>query len=138
MPITALVVDDSPTARQIIRYYLRTVRCEVVGEAGDALRGLELFRQLRPNVVTIDLMMPRRFSLDSMALLRTIKRENPHAEVIVVSVIPFEKIREDYLDQGVLAYIVKPLTDASFEPARILLAKKFPDLHHPHNEPEPE
>jgi two-component system chemotaxis response regulator CheY len=129
MPITALVVDDSPTARQIICYYLRAAGCVAVGEASNALRGLELFRQLRPDVVTLDLMMPRHFGLDSMALLRTMKEEIPKLAVLVVSVIPFEKIRRDYLQEGVLAYVVKPLTEASFETARIRLMQTFPELH---------
>jgi two-component system chemotaxis response regulator CheY len=137
MPITALVVDDSPTARQIICYHLRAAGCEVVGEAGDALGGLELFRQLLPEVVTLDLMMPRHFDLDSMALLRTMKEQLPNVAVIVVSVIPFEKIRRDYLQEGVLAYVVKPLTGASFEPARIKLLKTFPALHEVRNRQEP-
>jgi|SRR5579885_1792931 len=138
MPIAALVVDDSPAAKQLIRCYLRAAGCVVVGEASDAPRGLELFRELRPDVVTLDLMMPRRFNLDSMELLRTMKQENPAVAVIVVSVIPFEKIRKDYLGEGVLAYVVKPLTASSFEPARVKLLRTFPELHDAQAQEEPE
>lgn len=134
MSVTALVVDDSATARQVISYYLRAAGCVVVAQAPDALRGLELFRQHRPNVVTLDLMMPKRFNVDSMVLLRTIKREMPDVAVVVVSVIPFEKTRRDFLEEGVLAYVVKPLTDRSFEPLRTKLLRTFPQLAAVHTE----
>jgi CheY-like chemotaxis protein len=45
MSITALVVDDSAAASQIISYYLRAAGCVVVAEAAEALKGLERFRQ---------------------------------------------------------------------------------------------
>ncbi|SRR5579885_152928 len=128
MPVTCLVVDDSPSARKVIVHYLRKAGCAVVAEASNALEALDLFRQHQPDVVTLDLMMPQHFNIDSMGLLRAIKRERPQTAVIVVSVIPFEKIRYEYIEQGVLAYIVKPLTEESFEPVRIKLTQLHPEL----------
>jgi DNA-binding NarL/FixJ family response regulator len=95
-------------------------------------RGLELFRQLRPNIVTLDLMMPSQFNVDSMFLVQTMKREMPKVAVIVVSVIPFEKTRNDFLEEGVLAYVIKPLTPLSFEPVRTKLIEAFPELADAH------
>lgn len=128
MAITALIVDDSDFSRQIIRHYLAEAGCQVVGEARNALQGLKLFRKLRPNVVTLDLMMPKVFDMDSMAVLRTMKRETPEVAVVVVSVVPFEKTQRDFLEHGVLAYVVKPLNDFSFEPVRQKLMCAFPEL----------
>jgi two-component system, chemotaxis family, chemotaxis protein CheY len=128
MPIRALIVDDSQAARLIIRHHLRAAGCTIAGEAANTVDALHLFRKIKPDIVTLDLMMPRLFSVDSMALLRTMKREMPQAAVIVVSVIPFEKTRHDCLEQGALAYVLKPLTDASFEPVRIKLVQNFPAL----------
>jgi two-component system, chemotaxis family, chemotaxis protein CheY len=134
MSVNALVVDDSAAARQITSYYLRAAGCVVVAQATDALKGLDLFRQHRPNLVTLDLMMPRHFNVDSMVLLRTMKREMPEVAVIVVSVIPFEKTRKDFLQEGVLAYVLKPLTDRSFEPVRTKLMQTFPELATAHSQ----
>ena len=128
MSVTALVVDDSATARQITSYYLRAAGRRIAAEAKSALEGLELFRHHRPNVVTLDLMMPRHFNIDSMVLLRAMKREMPEVAVIVVSVIPFEKTRKDFLEEGVMAYVVKPLNDFSFQPVRRKLVQAFPEL----------
>jgi two-component system, chemotaxis family, chemotaxis protein CheY len=134
MSVNALVVDDSAAARQITSYYLSAAGCVVVAQATDALKGLDLFRQHRPNLVTLDLMMPRHFNVDSMVLLHTMKREMPELAVIVVSVIPFEKTRKDFLQEGVLAYVVKPLTDRSFEPVRTKLMQTFPELAAAHSQ----
>jgi len=128
MSVTALVVDDSAAARQITSYFLRAAGCTIAAEAKSALEGLELFRHHRPNVVTLDLLMPRHFNIDSMVLLRTMKRELPEVAVIVVSVIPFEKTRDEFLQHGVIAYVVKPLNDFSFQPVRRKLVQAFPEL----------
>jgi DNA-binding NarL/FixJ family response regulator len=123
-----LIVDDSAVARQIIAYYLHEAGCTIVGEGKNALQGLELFRQHRPNVVSLDLMMPKVFNLDSMVLLTTMKHEMPEVAVIVVSVIPFEKTRQEFLARGVMEYVVKPLNDFNFAPARKKLVEAFPEL----------
>ncbi len=128
MVVTALIVDDSDFSRQLIGHYLAEAGCMVVGEARNALQGLKLFRKLRPNVVTLDLMMPKVLDIDSMAVLRAMKREMPEVAVVVISVVPFEKTQHDFLEHGVLAYVVKPLNDFSFEPVRQKLMRTFPEL----------
>ncbi len=133
MSVTALIVDDSKAARQVIGHYLRAAGCTIAGEAASATDGLKLFRELKPNVVTLDLMMPRLFKIDSMALLRTMKREQPGVVVIIVSVLPFEQTRREFLKQGALAYVVKPVTDASFQSARRKLVESFPELGEAHS-----
>ncbi len=128
MPVTALIVDDSAISRQLISHYLGEAGCTVVGEAHNALQGLRLFRRLRPRLVTLDLMMPKVFDVDSMAVLRAMKREMPEVAVVVISVVPFEKTQHEFLEHGVLAYVVKPLNDFSFAPVRQKLVQTFPEL----------
>ena len=128
MPVTAWVIDDSAVARQMSTYYLHEAGCVVVGEADNAFKGLGLFRQRRPKVVTLDRMMPRQFNVDSIELLRTMKREMREVAVIVVTVLQFDRTRANFLEEDVLAYVVKPLTQMSFEPARTRLRQIFPEL----------
>lgn len=134
MPVTALIVDDSALSRQLISHYLSEAGCTVVGEAQNALQGLRLFRKIRPSLVTLDLMMPKVFDVDTMAVLRAMKREMPEVAIVVISVVPFERTQHDFLEHGVLAYVVKPLNDFSFEPVRRKLLQTFPELAvaHPH------
>ncbi len=130
MQPTALIIDDSPFVRAIIRHHLTTAGFSVVGEAENAEDGLRLFRELRPNLVTLDVMMPMAGELDSLGAFRAMKKENPDSVVVVVSVLPFEKVRETFLKEGAIAYITKPFNQYSFGPVRQRLSRIFPDLAH--------
>lgn len=126
--VTALIVDDSNLSAQVIRYHLRSIGCAIIGEARNASEGLRLFRELKPDIITLDLMMPKIGTIDSMTMLRTVKQESRETVVIVASVIPFERTQNDFLDEGVLAYVIKPFNQFSFEPVRRKLMRAFPHL----------
>ena len=128
MAVTALIVDDSAFAREVIAYHLRETRCTVVGEANNAAEGLKLFRKLNPDIVTVDLLMPISENVDAATLIKTMKQERPRVAIIVVSTIPFEKTMQNFLDQGVMAYIVKPFTEYSFRNTQLKLSRAFPEL----------
>lgn len=128
MAVTALIVDDSAFAREVIAYHLRETRCTVVGEANNAAEGLKLFRKLNPDIVTVDLLMPISENVDAATLIKTMKQERSRVAIIVVSTIPFEKTMQNFLDQGVMAYIVKPFTEYSFRNTQLKLSRAFPEL----------
>jgi CheY-like chemotaxis protein len=131
MPVKALIVDGSAAARQLIRYYLSKMGCLIAGEATNAADGLKLFRDLRPNIVTLDLMMPKRDAadtLDAMVALRTMKDEAPALVIVVVSTIPFQKTIDSFRNEGIIDYVVKPFTQFSFDPVARKLEKIFPEL----------
>lgn len=130
MPVTALIIDDSPTARQNIKYYLNGIGCAVAGEAGHAADGLRLFRERNPDIVTVDLIMPNLQSLDPLQAVRTMKQEMPGLVLIVVSAVPYPQTIESFLKEGVLHYIVKPVNQFSFDPVARKLQKMFSELHY--------
>ena len=82
MTVSALIIDDSPFARKIIRHHLTKLGFKVVGEAETAAQGLKLFRELKPKLVTLDVMMPERDGIDSLAALRTMRNEAPDLAVV--------------------------------------------------------
>jgi two-component system chemotaxis response regulator CheY len=125
---SALIIDDSPFARKIIRHHLVKLGFRVVGEAENAVQGLRLFRELKPKLVTLDVMMPEREGIGSLAVFRTIRKEAPDAVMVVVSAIPFEKTRDTFLNEGATAYVIKPFSQFSFEPVRQKLQRIFPAL----------
>jgi two-component system chemotaxis response regulator CheY len=128
MAARALIIDDSPFARKIIRHHLTKLGCIVVGEAENAARGLKMFRELKADIVTLDVMMPEVDGFNSMAAFRQMRREAPATQIIIVSVIPFEKTRETFLDEGAIAYVVKPFNQYSFKAVQQKLVRLFPEL----------
>jgi response regulator of citrate/malate metabolism len=127
VPVPALIIDDSPFARKIIRHHLVKLGFKVVGEAETSAQGLKLFRQLRPGLVTLDVMMPEREGVTSLSAFRAVRKEAQDSAVVVVSAVPFEKTRETYLQEGALAYLIKPFGQFSFEPVRQKLLRMFPE-----------
>jgi len=124
--VRALIIDDSPFARKIIRHHLTKLGFHVEGEAETAAQGLRLFRDLKPKLVTLDVMMPEREGIDSLAAFRTMKKEAPETAIVVVSAVPFEKTRDTFLNEGATAYVIKPFNQFSFEPVRQKLHRAFP------------
>lgn len=133
MPLRALIVDDSIAARQVIRRRLEQLGCEVVGEAVNAAEGLNLFRALRPQLVTLDLMLPDSDRVHAKTLFQLMRKEAPEVAVIVISAQPrYTGERTDYLSQGAIAYFEKPFM--RIESLVGKLAQLFPELKWPPRE----
>ncbi len=115
----------------MIKYHLLKMSCVVAGEAANAADGLKLFRELKPDIVTMDLMMPTHENMDCMLAVRTMRKEAPDLVIIVVSAVPFQKTMDSFLKEGILHYIVKPLTSFSFDPVARKLERIFPELRPP-------
>jgi two-component system chemotaxis response regulator CheY len=126
--VSALVVDDSPFARRIIRHQLTKFGCKVLGEAESAAQAMKLFAELKPDLVTLDVMMPEIEGYDSIRAFREMKKISPTVTILVVSVVPFDKTRDMFLKEGALAYVVKPFNQFSFEPVRLKLIRLFHEL----------
>ena len=115
--VRVLVVDDSAFARKVIREMLsRSPYIEVVGTARDGVEALELVEQLRPNVVTCDLIMPR---MDGAAYVREQMSRRP-IPILMVSVA--EEDAEQAvaaLQAGAVDFVQKPTALATDDLLRI-------------------
>jgi two-component system OmpR family response regulator len=93
-----LIVDDSALVRdRLIQLLARLQEMEIVGEAGDAERGRELTRKLKPDVIIIDVQMRNGGGID---LLQDMKRIDPAPHVIVLTNEAYPEIRNRCLDAG--------------------------------------
>jgi len=103
--VNVLLVDDHALLRQALRMLLESrPGLHVVGDCGDGRTALELARQLRPDVVLMDVAMP---GLDGLETTRRIKREAPESRVILLtSYADQERLREG-LRAGARGYVVK-------------------------------
>src|SRR3712207_8351240 len=85
MTVRLLITDDHDVVRQGLRFYLRRdPEIEIVGEAADGEEALEMARELAPDVVLMDLLMPR---MDGIAATKAIREELPEVEVVALTIV---------------------------------------------------
>lgn len=104
-PIRILTVDDHPALRDGIAAIVETERDMVVaGEASDGAEAIDAFRNLRPDVVLMDLQMPRLGGLDAIAVIR---EESPNARIVVLTTYDGDVQAARALKAGAAAYLLK-------------------------------
>lgn len=101
-----LVVDDASFMRTLLRDIIKGngLATEVI-EAGDGVEGVKMFQTQKPDLITLDVNMPRA---DGIQALRAIMKINPKAKVIMVTSIEQKQIVQDAMKIGARDYIVKP------------------------------
>jgi two-component system chemotaxis response regulator CheY len=105
MPKKVLVVDDSVFMRDIIKDIFAAGGFTVVGEAGNGVEAVEKFKELRPDIVTMDLVMPYRNGIDAT---REILRNDNRALVVMCSALGQETMVMEAIEAGAVDFIVKP------------------------------
>jgi DNA-binding NarL/FixJ family response regulator len=105
--VRILLVDDHPIVRQGLRTLLQG-RCdwEVVGEASDGVEAVEKVESLHPNVVVLDVTMPRMNGLEACRLIHQ-KHKNAGLEVLFVTQHDSPQMMREALDAGARGYVVK-------------------------------
>jgi len=98
-----MIVDDDDSIREILKVMLKN--CEIV-EASDGLEAIEIYKQLRPDVILMDVMMPR---VDGIEATKEILKLDPNA--VVIGLTAFAKGKgKDLLKAGARRIIEKPFT----------------------------
>jgi two-component system, chemotaxis family, chemotaxis protein CheY len=109
--IKTLIVEDSMPTRRMLRARLESLGCNIVGEAENPTQGLKLFRELDPQIITLDLIMPQVDDLNTEGLFKIIREEKPAASVIVISSSSKALTAVNYISQGAIAYLEKPFVN---------------------------
>jgi DNA-binding NarL/FixJ family response regulator len=106
-PIRILTVDDHPLIRAGLAAFLKTESdIEVIAEAGNGEEGIERYRELRPDIVLMDLSMPL---MDGLAATRAILDEFPDARIIVLTTYGGDEDIHRALEAGARGYLVKDM-----------------------------
>jgi len=100
-----LIVDDAAFMRMMIKEILTKNNFTVVGEASDGLQAVEKYKELNPDLVTLDITMPE---MDGIAALKEIKKIDPNAKVIMCSAMGQQAMVIDAIQAGAKDFIVKP------------------------------
>lgn len=109
-----LIVDDAAFMRMMIKDILTKNVYDVVGEAENGQVAVEKYRDLKPDLVTMDITMPE---MDGIAAVKEIKSQDPAARVIMCSAMGQQAMVIDAIQAGAKDFIVKP-----FQPERVLEA----------------
>lgn len=102
-----VIIDDSAFMRMIIRRIIEEIgEYEVIGEASDGQKGIEVVAELHPDIITMDVVMP---NLDGLNALSKIKNVSPNSKVIMVSSINNINIINEAINKGASDYLAKPV-----------------------------
>lgn len=111
-----LVVDDAQFMRMMIREIVTKNGYEVCGEANDGAQAIDKYKELKPDLVTMDITMPE---MDGIQALKEIRKFDPNAKVIMCSAMGQQAMVIDAIQAGAKDFIVKP-----FQQDRVIEAIK--------------
>ena len=110
---TVLVVDDALFMRVAISNMFKEWGYEVVGEAENGLEAIDLYKVLKPDLVTMDVTMPIMSGIDAV---KAIMPEFPEAKIVMITALGQQRLIREALENGAKDFITKP-----FEPIHLKL-----------------
>ena len=114
MSNTVLVCDDAIFMRTMITDILSQAGYEIVGEAETGVQAVEKFKELQPDLVTMDIVMPDMGGIDAV---REIVKIDPNAKILMCSAMGQQALVVEAIQAGAKDFVVKP-----FKPSRVLEA----------------
>ena len=100
-----MLVDDTKFMRMMLSNILKPKGYEIVAEAGDGLEAIDLYKKHKPDIVTMDIVMPH---MDGIEAVRNITTADSNAKVIMVTAVGQESKVKEAIEAGAKGYIVKP------------------------------
>ena len=119
-----IIADDESLIRLDIKEMLTSLGYLVVGEAGDGVSAVNLARELRPDLVIMDIKMP---GMDGIAAAKVLTEEKI-APVLLLTAFSQQDLVERAREAGVVGYIVKPFREAELVPAIEIALTRFQEF----------
>lgn len=123
-PLRIVIADDEPIIRMDLRRTLENMGHVVVGEAGDGQQAVEITKELKPDIVILDIKMPTMDGIDAAKLIST----EAVSPVLLITAYSQRDLVERARDAGVFAYIVKPFREADLMPAIEIAIARFEEF----------
>jgi len=116
MDAKILIVDDAAFMRMMLADILIKKGYKIAGEAEDDEKALRLYKELKPDLVTMDIIMPGAGGIEA---IRRIMKEDPEAKILVVSAMGQQSLVKEAIEAGAKDFVVKP-----FKPEKVIEAAK--------------
>lgn len=107
MTATVLIVDDSLFMRTLLRRILLKNGYQIVGEAASGSETINLLKNLSPDIVMLDIILP---DINGLDLIASIQSQSPASKIVICSAIGQEPVIRQAMENGAQAYLQKPFT----------------------------
>ncbi|MCX5708949.1 MAG: response regulator [Candidatus Omnitrophica bacterium] len=114
-----LVVDDALFMRRMLSDILKKEGIEICGEAENGKDAIQKYQQLKPDLVTMDIVMPKIEEIDGIGAVKEIIKVDPQAKIIMVSAMGQHSLVVEAIQAGAKDFVTKP-----FQPSRVIEAVK--------------
>ena len=114
MPVQILIVDDAIFMRKMIGDIVKKEGYEVCGEAENGIEAISKYKELNPDLVTMDIIMPDMSGIDAV---QEIVKLDSKAKILMVSAMGQQSLVVEAIQKGAKDYVIKP-----FQPSRVLEA----------------
>jgi response regulator NasT len=125
-----VIADDEPIIRLDLRKTLENMGHQVVGEAGDGAKAVELARELKPNIIILDIKMPEMDGIDAAKIIST----EGIAPVLLLTAYSQKDLVDRATEAGVFNYLVKPFKEADLMPAMAISIARYEEFMELENE----
>ncbi|MFH1398077.1 MAG: response regulator [Candidatus Omnitrophota bacterium] len=112
-----LVVDDALFMRKMLSDILKKEGIEICGEAENGKDAIGKYQQLKPDLVTMDIVMPKVEEIDGIGAVKEIIKIDPQAKIIMVSAMGQHSLVVEAIQAGAKDFVTKP-----FQPSRVVEA----------------
>ncbi|HNQ50893.1 MAG TPA: response regulator [Candidatus Omnitrophota bacterium] len=114
-----LVVDDALFMRRMLSDILKKEGIEICGEAENGKDAIDKYQQLKPDLVTMDIVMPKIEEIDGIGAVKEIVKADAQAKIIMVSAMGQHSLVVEAIQAGAKDFVTKP-----FQPSRVIEAVK--------------
>ncbi|MCM8812693.1 MAG: response regulator [Candidatus Omnitrophica bacterium] len=119
MGLKVLVVDDAVFMRKMIGDILKKEGYEVAGEAENGKEAVDKYSEIQPDLVTMDIVMPKVGDIDGIGAVKQIMQKDPKAKILMVSAMGQHALVVEAIQAGAKDFVTKP-----FQPSRVIEAAK--------------
>jgi two-component system, chemotaxis family, chemotaxis protein CheY len=119
MAVRVLIVDDALFMRRMLADILKKEGFEICGEAENGKESVNKYQELKPDLVTMDIVMPKMEEIDGVAAVKEIVKIDPRARIIMVSAMGQHSLVVEAIQAGAKDFVTKP-----FQPSRVIEAVK--------------